>query len=846
MISMLDMNGGTSQDINDDGSGYSVIDGNITAPSLTLTGSLINGLGLIINNTQLGYLNSISSNVQTQLNTLSASLASINLSAIFGNTNVWTGLNSYNTNLPTSTLMPTISSQFATKNYVDSVSGTGLLALSNTWSGVSNTFSNAVVHNGLTTFSGNISANSATITPTILSYISTLSSNVQTQITNINTSALLSLSNNWSGTTNTFSNAVNLNGLTTFSGNISANATTITPTQLAFVSGASSNLQTQITSINTNLTTNYAPKSGSNTWTGALNQFTQQVLIGGTFTINGNISCNAINTITPFSLGCLQGATSNLQTQLNFLNLTTATSYLGTNSTVLTNATSFSSPVCKMGLCYNTSANSTQFNTPQTVQFYPTNLNPNIQTIELDANGNTSLFINTTSVGSNIHFSPYSYGSAPIKNINVATDTYYCGQGILWKNSNIPSSNCYIGYQAVGTTQENINMNGVNLNVNINGSLSLTNNLIANGTSITSTQLGYLSGATSNIQNQINSLPTSSGSNTFSGSNNFTNNNIFNSTNGIALETYAPLSISSALQTTPTNNNSMTINLPQNFTGTLYITAPLFTYFSFTANPSVAVLTQTFSAPSASMTINGTTFTNFTVSYNNTFPNTRTFNIPVQIIGPLQSCTQYISSQFYYLTISSTNTPNTTNPLVITFTSSLSQSSNTGFTPSTYGANFMNSNITTQSIVGSIVCNTPASNGFTFHKIKDYYSMSNISAPIYCGGIFNSGGLLASPYWTSIGNIVNTTQTINFPAGNGVYILLVKNDSYTNSDFFNFPESMCVSMLSISNQGTSTCNILLKQPSTTWTIVVNYWVISISNNMTTYGSSWFYNYIKLY
>ena len=53
-------------------------------------------------------------------------------------TNVWTGTNSFNTNLPTSTQTPTTSTQLTTKTYVDSAITTGttnLLAGTNAWTG---------------------------------------------------------------------------------------------------------------------------------------------------------------------------------------------------------------------------------------------------------------------------------------------------------------------------------------------------------------------------------------------------------------------------------------------------------------------------------------------------------------------------------------------------------------------------------------------------------------------------------------------------------------------------------------------------------------------------------------
>ena len=60
--------------------------------------------------------------------------------------NDWTGTNTFNTNLPTSTLTPTTSFMMTTKGYVDTAVNTVLLALDNVWTGASNTF-NLIIYN---------------------------------------------------------------------------------------------------------------------------------------------------------------------------------------------------------------------------------------------------------------------------------------------------------------------------------------------------------------------------------------------------------------------------------------------------------------------------------------------------------------------------------------------------------------------------------------------------------------------------------------------------------------------------------------------------------------------------
>jgi len=65
--------------------------------------------------------------------------------AFLNTSNAWTSSNSFNVNLPTSTLNPTVNSQLTTKLYVDNkvattISGVALLAADNTFTGLTNVF----------------------------------------------------------------------------------------------------------------------------------------------------------------------------------------------------------------------------------------------------------------------------------------------------------------------------------------------------------------------------------------------------------------------------------------------------------------------------------------------------------------------------------------------------------------------------------------------------------------------------------------------------------------------------------------------------------------------------------
>jgi hypothetical protein len=148
---------------------------------------------------------------------------------------------SFDDNLPKSTLTTaTLGTQFITRAIADG--RFGQLAAANTWSNV-NTFSNQI------TLTGNILANSLTITPTELGYLDGLVSNIQTQLIG---KGNLTGANTWTAI-NTFSNQI------TLTGNILANSLTITPTELGYLDGVTSNIQTQLNA--------RASLNGVNTWT---------------------------------------------------------------------------------------------------------------------------------------------------------------------------------------------------------------------------------------------------------------------------------------------------------------------------------------------------------------------------------------------------------------------------------------------------------------------------------------------------------------------------------------------------------------------------------------------------
>ncbi len=109
-------NGSLTYNLRNDGNTY--LNGNVDVPS-------INSVELT-NLVNLPYLDTTSS-ITTQLAELTT------LSAVEPNNNTWTGTNSFNSSLPTSTLIPSTSTQLITKAYADAsytaIGGTTLSAI---------------------------------------------------------------------------------------------------------------------------------------------------------------------------------------------------------------------------------------------------------------------------------------------------------------------------------------------------------------------------------------------------------------------------------------------------------------------------------------------------------------------------------------------------------------------------------------------------------------------------------------------------------------------------------------------------------------------------------------------
>ena len=135
--------GGISCNANLVVSGNTIINSNCNVlGNINLTRDLVAG-SITITNTQLGYVSGATSNIQTQITNT--------IPTLLGQTNAWTGLNTYNTTLPSSTISATTANQLCNKTYTDltattagTTATTALKGATNTWTGV-NTYNNNVV-----------------------------------------------------------------------------------------------------------------------------------------------------------------------------------------------------------------------------------------------------------------------------------------------------------------------------------------------------------------------------------------------------------------------------------------------------------------------------------------------------------------------------------------------------------------------------------------------------------------------------------------------------------------------------------------------------------------------------
>jgi hypothetical protein len=264
--------------------------------NITLNGN-INANSQVISPTKIGYLSNLTQDVNASLVSLQSQITSLSSSSSYSSL---------------------------------SVSGTSTL--------------NIVNISGLLTISSGLYTGTNTISNTCFNYISTLTSDAQIQITslsssistlntkctNIGYSAGITSISGTCQTTGTLNcnAAVNFKGATslnsgfvfTILGNLSANSTTITPVEISYLYGATSNIQTQITTL-TNKLTNISYSSSNTTISGNLTMgsTTSYIDLSGCTGTNAGLKVSSTVYVSPSVLNYISNLTTDCQTQLNFL-----------------------------------------------------------------------------------------------------------------------------------------------------------------------------------------------------------------------------------------------------------------------------------------------------------------------------------------------------------------------------------------------------------------------------------------------------------------------------------------------------------------------------------------------
>ena len=360
---------------------------------------------------------------------------------------------------------------------------TNILSSNNVFSGT-NQF-------GIMTFTTSLNG----ISNTTFNYLSGVTSNIQSQLNTLtsNISAILTNNNVFSGT--------NQFGTMTFTTTLNS----ITPTTFNYLSGVTSNIQSQLNTISAN-TSSFL--TNNNVFTGT-NQF-------GVMTFT-----TSINGISTSVFNYLSGLSSNIQTQLN--NLSTSISAILTNNNTFSGLNTFTN-----NLVLNGHVNQTL--TGSNVQYGSNALNAITTGIVNSAFGNYALATNSTSNyncafgnfssiyttgGQNSSFGGNSLQSNTSGNYNSVLG-FYSGSNIttgsfntcLGANTNIPATSnmsTAVGYGASCSTSNQVVLGTSTETVVIPGQFTFNNNI----NSISSTKFSYLANVTSDIQTQINNINTS-------------------------------------------------------------------------------------------------------------------------------------------------------------------------------------------------------------------------------------------------------------------------------------------------------------------------------------------------
>jgi hypothetical protein len=524
------------------------------AGTLTYSGTL-NG----VSPSTFAFISSLSSSAQNQFNTLTSNLSSTN-TTVSGHTS---SINSLNTTVASHTSNLTNITYNSSSTYTD---------MYNVYIG-SNLISEGTTLKNTTLITGSISANSLTISAIQLGYLANLSADVQTAITNLNTKTAGVVAGGGGYTnidfldvTDYFYSATGsqLDGTTLITGplsmsstsSISANSLSITPSALSYLANVTSDIQAQFNSTSgvtsgaqtwsgiktfssppvmsgasissstipdTALVSTFVKTSGTTTIAGIKTFSSPPVMSGASITastipdtalalsylqLSGAQNCAGVKT---FSGNCVFSGNPNFSgtptfgsaviTDANlasvFVKTTTAQTIAGIKTfssppvmsgASITSATIPISALASSTFTSNINAPSILLDNTGYTSFYTMNSGTStVNSMTIKARSSTATYNNPTSVSGDVEISSFNNTTPGAGGLNLCMGSTISG--------------------GVRITESNINFNSP---------ITVTGNITSNSQTVTPANLGYLSGASANIQSAITSNTTTISSHTTS------------------------------------------------------------------------------------------------------------------------------------------------------------------------------------------------------------------------------------------------------------------------------------------------------------------------------------------
>jgi microcystin-dependent protein len=299
--------------------------------------------------------------------------------------------------------------------------------------------------------------------------------------------------------TKSYSVVQNFNNNIRLDGSLLLSAGTITLTnadlqKIAFLNTATSNIQTQISTINTNLS-GYASLSADNTFLSPINTFNNTLNLNGSLKINNTL---IVPQSTLFKLEFLQNVTSDIQNQINNINGVSLSA-----SNVFTAQNQFTNNIRLDGsLIVNNNTTTLTNDNLNRIQYLSgvsssvstslTNLNTSISTLNTKTTKISYMSvagINTTTILDGLISQTFSF-TGSINNINPTVFGHISGltSSAQTQISNLATKLTAISYSGTTTT--------------ISNSISFTGTL----NNISTTVFGYLSGLQENIKMSLDNL----------------------------------------------------------------------------------------------------------------------------------------------------------------------------------------------------------------------------------------------------------------------------------------------------------------------------------------------------